>query len=418
MPCGWPPMAARKGCRARACRPPPMPFASCSKPAPRCGRARHARSRGGSPRRISSRERASGRRCRSSRSSHRARPACPSDTFSLPGMLRAVARVTVFGAGAAGTALAIHLARKGEDATLWASEHDGRALQQLEADGRHPALNERLPATLKLHGPDALGQAAAGVEVAVLAANSGGARSLAGMVTPVLGSSPIAVSIAKGLEPESMLRMSQVYGEALPDSPVVALSGPSLATEIADGLLTAVAMACPDTAALDRAAEAFRSPTFLVDPTDDVIGVEVCGVAKNVAAIAAGVLEGMQQHRQLDMKNARAAMFTRAVHEMADLVGAMGGRPDTAFGLAGMGDLLVTSLGGRNRLYGETIGLGAEPTHTLQDMIERGLTVEGAESALDVHRLATDVGLDLPVHEVVYRVVHEGAAPESILEAL
>jgi glycerol-3-phosphate dehydrogenase (NAD(P)+) len=333
-------------------------------------------------------------------------------------MLRAVARVTVFGAGAAGTALAIHLARKGEDATLWASEHDGRALQQLEADGRHPALNERLPATLKLHGPDALGQAAAGVEVAVLAANSGGARSLAGMVTPVLGSSPIAVSIAKGLEPESMLRMSQVYGEALPDSPVVALSGPSLATEIADGLLTAVAMACPDTAALDRAAEAFRSPTFLVDPTDDVIGVEVCGVAKNVAAIAAGVLEGMQQHRQLDMKNARAAMFTRAVHEMADLVGAMGGRPDTAFGLAGMGDLLVTSLGGRNRLYGETIGLGAEPTHTLQDMIERGLTVEGAESALDVHRLATDVGLDLPVHEVVYRVVHEGAAPESILEAL
>jgi glycerol-3-phosphate dehydrogenase (NAD(P)+) len=256
------------------------------------------------------------------------------------------------------------------------------------------------------------------VEIAVMGASSGGARSLGGLVAPALDGHDAVVSIAKGLEPETGKRSSQVYAEAIPGRPVVALSGPSLATEVAEGLLTAVAMASTDAAALERAAETFRSPTFLVDTTDDVAGVEIAGVAKNVAAIAAGVLEGLGRHRQQDLKNPRAALFTRAVQEMATLIEALGGRGDTAFGLAGMGDLLVTSLGGRNRMYGEAIGMGAEPVTTLKDMTERGLTVEGADSAEDVHRLATEAGLNLPVHHAVYRVVHEGAAPTEILEAL
>jgi glycerol-3-phosphate dehydrogenase (NAD(P)+) len=329
-----------------------------------------------------------------------------------------MARVTVFGAGAAGTSLAIHLARKGEDTALWASAFDAKALDQMRSDGRHPALSEPLPASLTLFGPQDLAGAAEGLRIAVMGASSGGARSLAGLVAPALDAPAAVVSIAKGLEPETAKRMSEVYAEALPGAPVVALSGPSLAPEVADGLLTAVAMASADAAALSEAAGAFRSPAFLVDETDDVAGVEICGVAKNVAAIAAGVLEGLGQHRQQDLKNPRAALFTRAVQEMATLVEALGGRRETAFGLAGMGDLLVTSLGGRNRLYGEAIGLGAEPVTTLKDMMERGLTVEGADSAHDVRALAERAGLDLPVHLAVHRVVHDGAPPTDILEAL
>jgi glycerol-3-phosphate dehydrogenase (NAD(P)+) len=137
-----------------------------------------------------------------------------------------------------------------------------------------------------------------------------------------------------------------------------------------------------------------------------------------VAAIAAGILEGLAQTRQRDMKNARAALFTRAVHEMADLIVAHGGRRETAMGLGGMGDLLVTSLGGRNRLYGEAIGLGGGPAGTLEEMTSRGLTVEGAQSSEEVHALAERAGLDLPIHGAVYRVIHRGDPSETVLDAL
>lgn len=103
---------------------------------------------------------------------------------------------------------------------------------------------------------------------------------------------------------------------------------------------------------------------------------------------------------------------------MAALAVALGGQRDTAYGLAGVGDLLVTSLGGRNRQYGEMVGSGADPKHAERDMEERGMTVEGVESARDIHAVTRQRGLDLPVHEAVYRVVHEGAPPESILDAL
>lgn len=330
-----------------------------------------------------------------------------------------MAVIAVFGAGAAGTALAIHLARKGEKVALWGSTFDDAALKELRAHRSHPALPERMPEAARILGPDEPAEAARGAEIAVMAASSAGARSLARMVAPVLGSeTEIAVSIAKGLEPETLKRMTEVYGEELGGRAVVALSGPSLATEIAEGWLTAVMCAGPAGGAAERVAVAFRSETFLTETTDDVIGLEICGTAKNVAAIAAGILEGLAQTRQRDMMNARAALFTRAVHEMADLVVAHGGRRETAMGLGGMGDLLVTSLGGRNRLYGEAIGLGGGPAGTLQEMTSRGLTVEGAQSASEVHALAERAGLELPIHGAVYRVIHQGAPSESILGAL
>lgn len=324
----------------------------------------------------------------------------------------------MFGAGAAGTAIAIHLAREGQDVIVWGSEHDARVLPEMLERRRHPALPEHLPASLRVLGPAGLDEAGAHGEISIMGASSAGARPLSRLVAPAIAGTRAVVSMAKGFEPGTRKRMSQVYAEELPGKPIVALSGPSLAAEIAEGLTTAVDLASADAAALADTAALLRSERFLVDTTDDVAGVEICGVAKNVAAIGAGILEGLSQHLQLENLNPRAALFTRAVHEIARLVEAAGGRRDTAFGLAGVGDLLVTSLGGRNRMYGETIGRGSDPDRTLAEMTARGLTVEGADSARDVHDLAKDLGLELPVHEAVYRVVHEGSPPESILEAL
>ena len=332
-------------------------------------------------------------------------------------MLAVVSRVAVLGAGAMGTALAIHLGRMEPEVALWGSEFDERVLPQLR-EGTHPALPERLPPSVRVFGPEELDDAAKGAEIAVMGAHSKGARSLARIVKGSLGDVRIVVSIAKGLEPGSLARMSEVYGGELDGRPVVAVGGPALAPEVAEGQPCVAAFACVDAEALDEAAGAFRGDGYGVRPTDDCAGVEYCGTAKNVGAIGSGIVEGLAQQRDQEYRNARSAIFARAASEMADLVEALGGRRDTALGLAGIGDLLVTSLGGRNRQYGLAIGAGSDPRHALEDMQRRGMTVEGVESARDVHDLAGRSGLELPVHEAVYRVVHEGSEPETMLEVV
>jgi glycerol-3-phosphate dehydrogenase (NAD(P)+) len=329
-----------------------------------------------------------------------------------------VARVGVFGAGAAGTALAIHVARSGHDVSLWGSEFDARVLPGLRDERRHPALPDRVPSEVRVFGPEELPKAADGCELAVLGANSRGARSLARLVADDLPGEATLLSVGKGLERKTHARLSQVYGEELKPRSIVSIGGPMLAPELAEGFLTAVVFASDDPGALRRAAEAFHSDTYLVEVTDDVPGVELCGTAKNVAAIGAGIVEGLAQTLQRDLKNARAALFSQAVHEIAELVEAAGGRRETALGLAGMGDLYVTILGGRNRIYGEAVGLGGEPAAVLEDMTNRGLTVEGAESVEDVQHFSDELGLKLPLHQAVHRVLNDGAAPEHVLEAV
>ena len=333
-------------------------------------------------------------------------------------MLRPMARVGVFGAGAAGTAPAIHLARSGHAVTLWGSEFDARVLPGLREQRQHPALPERVPTSVQVLHPEELAAAADGSELAVLGANSRGARNLARLVAEELPSSAILLSVGKGLERDTHARLSQVYAEELGPRSVVSIGGPMLAPELAEGFLTAVVFASDDPGALRRAAETFHTDSYLVEETDDVPGVELCGTAKNVTAIGAGIVEGLAQTLQRDLKNARAALFSQAVHEIAELVEAAGGRRATALGLAGMGDLYVTILGGRNRIYGEAVGLGGDPAKVLEDMTNRGLTVEGAESVEDIEHLSDELGLKLPLHRAVHRVLNDGAPPDHVLEAV
>ena len=324
----------------------------------------------------------------------------------------------MFGAGAMGTAVAMHAARRGHDVTLWGSAHDDRALEQLRGERKHPSLPEHLPPGVRIFGPDRLDDAAAGAEIVILGANSHGARSLAREIAPRVGDATVAVSVAKGLEPGTGLRMSQVYAAELTQTPIVSVGGPCLATELAQGLPTAGVWAAATLETAQGAGRPFDATSYQLTYTDDVVGVELCAMMKNVAAIGLGMLDGLGKPTGEDFKNAKAALFTKAAHEIVELVGASGGRAETAFGLAGIGDQLVTSLGGRNRLYGELVGAGEAPDTTLRDLQARGLTVEGVDSTREVARLADELNLDLPYHAAIHRVLFDGADARDILEVL
>ncbi len=334
------------------------------------------------------------------------------------GILPLVARLTVFGAGAMGTAVAMHLARNRNDTTLWASPYDESVLSALTEDRRHPALPEHLPDSLTVMGPDELDAAAKDIDIAVMGAHSGGARTLARAVMEGCGSLPLVVCVAKGLEANTRKRMSEVYSEEVGHDRVAAMGGPCLAPEVAQGLPTAAVFAAADLTTAQEGADVFRSKTFHAVVTDDLPGVEYCTVAKNVAAIGMGILDGLGKVSGFDYRNAKAALFAQAIGELSELVVALGGRPETAAGLAGLGDTLVTSLGGRNRLFGELIGEGAEPEKALAELGARGMTVEGWDSARDIRALAEGTGKDMPYLTQVNRVLFESAPATSILERL
>jgi glycerol-3-phosphate dehydrogenase (NAD(P)+) len=329
-----------------------------------------------------------------------------------------MARVTVFGAGAMGTAVAMHLARAGNDTLLWASEFDRRILPDLMDERRHPALSHHLPESLKVMGPEQLEAAAEGADLAVMGAHSGGARTLATIVMQGSGSLPSVVGLAKGLEPGTGKRMSEVYSEEVGHRNVTALAGPCLAPEIAEEAPSAAVVAGEDRGIADMVAGCFRTGRMEVTVTDDLAGVEYCTVAKNVSAIGMGIVDGLAKVSDSQYRNAKAALFTQAIRELVQLVTALGGRAETAYGLAGLGDTLVTSLGGRNRLYGEMIGEGTEPSQAVDILTERGLTVEGVDSARDVRRLTGDLGLTLPFHAQVEAILFEGAPAPTLLDCM
>jgi glycerol-3-phosphate dehydrogenase (NAD(P)+) len=238
------------------------------------------------------------------------------------------------------------------------------------------------------------------------------------MVMEGCGSLPTVVAVAKGLEADSGKRMSEVYTEEVRHDRVVAVGGPCLAPELAQGLPTAAVFGSVAVATAEEAAAAFRSASFHVAVTGDLIGMEYCAVLKNIAAIGIGILDGLVRGTALEYRNAKAALFTQAIRELGRAVVALGGEEDTVTGLAGIGDTLVTSIGGRNRLFGEMLGEGVRPEDALEDLRARGMTVEGWDAALGVRHLLEGIELDLPYFEQVQRILFEGAPPSSMLECL
>jgi glycerol-3-phosphate dehydrogenase (NAD(P)+) len=311
-----------------------------------------------------------------------------------------VPQVAVVGAGAWGTALADLLGRNGHFVTLWAYEADvAESVNRRHENTRFlagAALSPSVSATTNL------GEALDGASLVILATPSHLLRSIvrAGASHVVRGATICVAS--KGIEADSLELMSDVVAEEVPGRPVVALSGPSFAAEVVAQQPTAVVAASDDEAASAMVQEALSNAHFRVYTHDDVIGVELGGSLKNVMAVAAGIVDGVGLGF-----NSRAALITRGLAEMARLGNALGAKPATFAGLAGMGDLVLTCTGSlsRNRAVGVAIGKGA----TLSEALAGKETIaEGVTTTRSAHALAHREGVEMPIVATVHRILFDG----------
>jgi glycerol-3-phosphate dehydrogenase (NAD(P)+) len=296
-------------------------------------------------------------------------------------------KAAVVGAGAWGTAFSTILSARGHDVTLVCRNPD--QAREIDSTGRNPRY---LP-NADLSGVSATtpeDPSLAEVDLQVIAVPSRAFREVAEALP---GAAPV-LSLTKGLDPETGRRLSELVGHR----PVAVLSGPTFAEEIAEGLPAAAVMASENESLLLELQEAIHSLAFRVYASDDVTGVELCAAAKNVVALAAGGVDGLELG-----DNAKAALIARGLAEMARLGEACGARPETFSGLAGMGDLIVTCWHqhGRNRRAGELIARGAAP----EDAAAEIGTVEGLTTAPLLRDLSRRVGIELPITEGVCQVL-------------
>lgn len=316
----------------------------------------------------------------------------------------------VLGAGSWGTALAVHLARADHDVRLWA--RDTAFVDEL----RSIRANERyLPGVRMPEGitvTDSLQVALADAAFVVVAVPSHGLRAVVRRAAPHIEPHAILVSATKGIEVDSLQRMSQVIEAEAAGCRTVVLSGPSFALEVARGLPTAVLIASADQAAAVAVQERFRGRGLRLYVTEDVAGVEVGGALKNVIAIAAGCVEGLGLGH-----NALAALITRGLAEMSRLALAEGGRRDTLAGLSGLGDLVLTCTGdlSRNRKVGIELGRGRGVDEILAGM---RMVAEGVRTTRAALALGARHGLELPIAAQMQAVLDGHCSPLSAVEAL
>jgi glycerol-3-phosphate dehydrogenase (NAD(P)+) len=324
-----------------------------------------------------------------------------------------MSEIAIIGAGAWGTGLSIVLGRKGSHRVrLWAHEKE-----VCESVSRLHVNEQFLPGQRIPHSVTAsndLAATLAGAEVIVSVMPSQHCRALFEQVRPHIGPETMIVSATKGLEENSLLRMSEVITQALGGKARIgALSGPSFALEVARGDPTAVTIASQDTELARRMQEEFSDPSFRVYTNTDVIGVELGGALKNIIAIAAGVCTGLGLGH-----NSTAGLITRGLAEMTRLVVACGGRSETMAGLAGLGDLVLTCTGGlsRNRSVGVELGKGRKLPEILVGM--HGAVAEGIFTTTAAVGLARARGVEMPISEQMHAILHQEKPPQEAIYEL
>lgn len=328
-------------------------------------------------------------------------------------------RIAILGAGSWGTALSVVLsrARKSHEISLWAHN---RALAEALQSHRENSVylaGVRLPDGIRVTGD--LPTALASAQLVVGAVPSVYARSVYSQALPSVTPEMIFVSATKGLEPATHLRMSLVLaqvlekaGSAQPSGRIAVLSGPSFAVEAARGEPTAVVLAAPEAALANRWQEELSGPSFRLYTNDDVLGVELAGAMKNVIAIAAGACQGLGLG-----SNPLAALITRGLAEMMRLAAALGARPETLSGLAGLGDLVLTCTGtlSRNRHVGIELGKGSKLAEILAGM---RMVAEGVDTAAPLLELAREHGIAMPITEQVDAFLHRGKLPKDAIREI
>lgn len=317
-------------------------------------------------------------------------------------------KACVYGAGSFGTAVASVLANNCELVHLWG--RDQKAIDALNATRENAGYLPGLKLSERVVGTTAIDEAAKGADIIVVATPSHATRELVGKALPHLPKNVPIITVAKGIENESLLTMTEVLEQSLPEElhPYVGvLSGPSFAKEMVLRMPTIVTIAARWEKLAQRAQKIFTCETFRTYTTTDVVGVQVGGSLKNVIAIAAGIADGLGFGH-----NARAGIITRGLAEITRVAVRMGANPLTLSGLAGMGDLVLTCTGelSRNRRVGLALGQGKKLDDVLKEMKQ---VAEGVKTARAARDLSKKTGVELPICDQVYLIAYEGKSPKQ-----
>jgi len=319
-------------------------------------------------------------------------------------------RVTTIGDGAMATVCSMLLVGKGCRVTQWVRLAEDYAAIQAARENVRFLPGYKLPVELRLTADDRAAfqdGAGGGCELIVCAAPTQYIRgTLRRLAAHVPAGVPV-VSVAKGIEVDTLLRPTQIVRELLGERPVAALSGPNIAAELARQLPATSVMASEDDDFARRAQDLFTTRWLRVYRNHDLLGVELAGALKNVVAVAAGIVDGMGMGN-----NCKAALLTRGLVEMMRLGAAMGAEPETFAGLAGLGDLVTTCVSpeGRNRTFGERVGRGQKPADVLREIAG---VVEGVATTKSVLALAQRHGVEMPITEALYAVLYEDKDPHK-----
>lgn len=321
--------------------------------------------------------------------------------------------LAIIGAGGWGTALAVTQARAQRQVRLWVYEP---GLAQSMAESRENAVylpGVQIPGDVSIS--NSMCDVVAGCDVVIIAVPSHFYRSVARQLLPLVSKQTVFVSATKGIENDTLRRMSEIIEEiAAPafKAPVAVLSGPTFAPEVSRGEPTALVIASPEEELRLRLQSELSTPRFRLYTNSDRTGVELCGAVKNTIAIAAGVADGLGLG-----SNATAALVTRGLAEITRLVVAYGGRRETMSGLAGLGDLVLTAYGNlsRNRRVGVELGRGRK----IEDIIAGTRSVaEGIRTTKSTVQMAQRLGIEMPIAEKMYAVLYEGLRPQEALTDL
>ncbi len=316
-------------------------------------------------------------------------------------------KTAVVGSGAWGTALAIRLCQNGHEVTMWTYEKD--LIPEMNETHRNPRLpGAVLPAELNISGDYAC---VSGCKLVVIASPSFPLRGVCRGVAPHLDEDAVVVSVTKGLEQGTHLRMSQVVAQETGKS-VVVLTGPSHAEEVSINVPTGLLSASTDQTLAEFVQDAFMADTLRVYTSPDPVGAELGAALKNVIALCAGITDGLGFG-----DNTKAMLMTRGLTEMARLGVALGAHKETFTGLAGVGDLIVTctSMHSRNRRAGILIGQGKSAQEAMKEV---GAVVEGYYAAKSAYELGQAQGIDMPITEAAYRVLYENADVREAVQTL
>lgn len=319
-------------------------------------------------------------------------------------------KIGVLGAGSWGTALAVLLHENGHEVTLWSIDKREVAMIDEKREQVEKLPGVRIPDRIAVTND--VESSVAGKDILVMAVPSIFIRSTSKMIAPYVKEGQLIVNVAKGIEEETLMNMTDIIEDEIKQARVGVLSGPSHAEEVGRGIPTTVVAGAHDKKTAEEIQEAFMSPVFRVYTSPDMVGIELGAALKNVIALAAGIVDGLGLG-----DNTKAALITRGIAEITRLGLAMGGRFETFIGLSGIGDLIVTctSTHSRNHNAGYLIGQGKSCQEAMDEV---KMVVEGVYSAKAALALAKKYNVEVPITEQVNQVLFEGRSAKDAVTSL